>query len=46
MNMATADIKATLVEKYKCSKYETKARSRIREISVIVTASTMSLRMV
>ncbi|XP_034688412.1 ABC transporter G family member 12-like isoform X2 [Vitis riparia] len=35
MNMATADIKATLVEKYKCSKYATKARSRIREISVI-----------
>ncbi|KAJ9699243.1 hypothetical protein PVL29_008039 [Vitis rotundifolia] len=35
MNLATADIKATLVEKYKCSKYATKARSRIREISNI-----------
>ncbi|CAA3028251.1 ABC transporter G family member 15-like [Olea europaea subsp. europaea] len=35
MNLATADIKSVLVEKYKNSEYARKARSRIREISSI-----------
>uniref|UniRef100_A0A5B6ZC68 Putative ABC-2 type transporter family protein isoform 1 n=1 Tax=Davidia involucrata TaxID=16924 RepID=A0A5B6ZC68_DAVIN len=35
MNLATAEIKAKLVEKYKCSKYATRARVRIQEISTI-----------
>ncbi|XP_020550000.1 ABC transporter G family member 15-like [Sesamum indicum] len=35
MNLATADIKSVLVEKYKFSQYARKARSRMREISTI-----------
>ncbi|KAK4419589.1 ABC transporter G family member 15 [Sesamum alatum] len=35
MNLATADIKSVLVEKYKFSEYARKARSRMREISTI-----------
>ncbi|GAV81977.1 LOW QUALITY PROTEIN: ABC_tran domain-containing protein/ABC2_membrane domain-containing protein, partial [Cephalotus follicularis] len=35
MNMATAEMKATLVEKYKHSKYAKRVRSRIQEISSI-----------
>ncbi|CAI9761621.1 unnamed protein product [Fraxinus pennsylvanica] len=35
MNLAAADIKSVLVEKYKNSEYARKARSRIREISSI-----------
>uniref|UniRef100_F6GWB0 ABC transporter domain-containing protein n=1 Tax=Vitis vinifera TaxID=29760 RepID=F6GWB0_VITVI len=33
MNLGAVEIKATLIEKYNCSKYATKTRSRIREIS-------------
>ncbi|KAJ9699249.1 hypothetical protein PVL29_008042 [Vitis rotundifolia] len=33
MNLGAEEIKATLIEKYNCSKYATKTRSRIREIS-------------
>ncbi|KAF5931302.1 hypothetical protein HYC85_032175 [Camellia sinensis] len=36
MNLATVEIKAMLVEKYKRSEYATKARARIRELSTIV----------
>ncbi|KAJ4724325.1 ABC transporter G family member [Melia azedarach] len=35
MNMATAEIKARLVESYKRSKYAKRARARIQELSVI-----------
>ncbi|CAL5423729.1 unnamed protein product [Camellia sinensis] len=35
MNLATVEIKAMLVEKYKRSEYATKARARIRELSTI-----------
>ncbi|PON89140.1 ABC transporter-like [Trema orientale] len=35
MNLATAEIRATLVEKYRYSKYATRARKRIQELSTI-----------
>lgn len=34
-NLATADIKALLIEKYRCSEYASRTRSRIREIATI-----------
>lgn len=37
LNLATAEIKAMLVEKYRRSEYATMARTRIREISSIVS---------
>ncbi|KAJ0714396.1 putative ABC-type xenobiotic transporter [Helianthus annuus] len=35
MTMGTAEIKATLVEKYKWSKYAVKARSKVKQLSAI-----------
>lgn len=37
MNLATAEIKARLVEKYRRSKYAHKAKARMQEISAIVS---------
>lgn len=34
MNLATAQIKATLVEKYRRSTYATRAKNRIQELSI------------
>ncbi|KAJ9164326.1 hypothetical protein P3X46_023919 [Hevea brasiliensis] len=35
MNMATAEIKARLIEKYRCSNYARRAKARIKEISAV-----------
>ncbi|XP_075635929.1 ABC transporter G family member 15-like [Castanea sativa] len=35
MNLAAVEIKAKLIEKYRCSEYATSARIRIREISTV-----------
>lgn len=37
MNLATAQIKSTLIEKYRSSKYASRVKARIREISTIVS---------
>lgn len=37
MNMATAEIKAMLVEKFRRSEYGARARSRMKELSKIVS---------
>ena len=37
MNLSTAEMKAILVEKYRWSEYATAARSKIKDISNIVT---------
>lgn len=36
LNLATAEIKAMLVEKYKSSEYASRTRARIRQISSMV----------
>lgn len=37
MSLATAQIKSMLVEKYRSSKYASRVKARIREISTIVS---------
>lgn len=37
MNLATADIRSTLVEKYKHSEYARNARLRMQEVSIMVS---------
>lgn len=39
MNMATADIKAMLVQNYRSSKYASRAKARFQEFSKIVSIS-------
>lgn len=43
-NRATAEIKAMLVAKYRCSEYSSTARERIREILTIVSIHAMEIR--
>nr|GEW95421.1 ABC transporter G family member 15-like [Tanacetum cinerariifolium] len=42
MNLATAEIKATLVEKYRWSKQAAKARSKMKQLSAIRGSETMT----
>lgn len=42
MNLATAEIKAMLVEKYRRSPYARRARNRIKELSTDVCISILS----
>lgn len=46
MNLATAEIKAMLVEKYRRSPYARKAKDRIQELSTYVCIFYLSLHFI
>lgn len=43
MNLATAEIRALLVEKYRCSKYAKRVKARIGEITTTVSFTHLAL---